>query len=142
MHVALGLLVARKERRWQRLQMRAFQLKASGHLFARGAVDTFVGNARLPPLQMEVLLSQRLEPPPLERVVADIANSSLHLPLMLRRPGAARHDMHPVVTAEVSQLGVDLRIKPVRLQDRCLQVVEIEHQRHTAKRANRIFQNA
>ncbi|MEI6562497.1 MAG: hypothetical protein WCO68_10520, partial [Verrucomicrobiota bacterium] len=35
-------------------------------------------------------------------------NSSLHLPLMLRRPRTARNDMHPIVTAEVSQLGVDL----------------------------------
>jgi len=48
MHTAPGLLIARKEGWGQRLQMGAFQFKTSGHLFAGGAVDAFVGGHPIP----------------------------------------------------------------------------------------------
>ncbi len=104
----------------------AAPLQSSRHLFARGAVDALVGDLLLPLLQEEVLLCQRTEPVALERVVADVGHASFDLPLVLRGGGTARRDMDAVVTAEVGQLRVDLRIKPVRLKHRRFQVVDVQ----------------
>jgi hypothetical protein len=44
--------------------------------------------------------------------------------------------------AEVSQLGIYLRIKPVGSEHRRLHIIEIEQQRTTAKTAQPVFQTA
>ncbi len=142
MHVAPGFLITWEQGCRQRLEVRTFLFKARAHLFARGAMDALVGDADFPLCQEEIFLRQGLEPPAFERIAAHVGNSPLHLPLVLRRPRSARHDSHAVMAAEVGQLRVDLRIEPVRLQDRCFQVVEIEQKRHAPKVADRIFKAA
>ena len=122
-HVAPGLLVARKKRAWQRLQMGAFLLEACGHLFAGRAVNAFVGDVLFPVSEKKVLLGQRLETSPFERVAPNVGHSALHLPLVLRHPRTAGHDVDVVMAAKVCQLRVDLRIKPIGLEHRRLQII-------------------
>ena len=62
--------------------------------------------------------------------------------ILLRLRGATRDDMHAVVAAEVGQLRIDLRIKPVGLEHRRFHIVEVEQQGRTAQIAETIFQAA
>ena len=50
--------------------------------------------------------------------------------------------MHPVVAAELRQLRIDLRIIPIGLEHRRLEVVQVEQQRGAAEMAKRILQAA
>jgi len=50
--------------------------------------------------------------------------------------------VHAVVPAEVSQLRIDLRIKPVGLEHRRFHIVEVEQQGATAKASQTVFQAA
>ena len=88
---------------------------------------------------MGVLLAERGEAPPLERVVLGVGHAAFHLAFVLRRVGAAGHRRHAVVAAKIRQFRVHRRVIPVRLDDRRLEVVEIEQARHSAEMAHGVF---
>jgi hypothetical protein len=123
--VAPGFLVGGKKRVWKWLKVRPFLLKTSHDLFARRAMDTLVGDTAFPVTKKEVFFTQRLEAPSLQSVGAHVSDPALHFTFVLRRPGTTRNDMDAVVSAKVSQLRIDFRIKPVGLEHRGFKVVQI-----------------
>jgi hypothetical protein len=48
----------------------------------------------------------------------NITDSSLHFTFVLGLIRPTRHDMEPVMPAEVSQFGINFRIKPIGLENR------------------------
>ena len=92
-------------------------------MLADGAVDAPVGDRALPLLQKGVLGREAREAPPAQGVVLDILDAGLDLALVPRDPGLGRQDRRAIMRTEGAQLGVDLRIEPVRLDDRGLEVV-------------------
>ena len=115
------------------MQMWTFFFETGGHLLARRAVDALVGDTAFPMTQEEVFFSQGLEAPPLECIGPNVGHSPLYFPFVLRFRGATRDNVHAVVSAEVGQFWIDLRIKPVGLQHRRFHIVEIQQQRRTPK---------
>ena len=92
--------------------------------------------------QMIVLRFQAWETMPLQSVVLDIAHAAFNLPLV---PGRARlrgQDHHAVVLAEGLDLGIEVRVVPVRLLDRRLEVVDHQDLRHAAEMPEGVFNAA
>ena len=83
-------------------------------------MNAFVGDVLFPLAKKSVLFSQRLEASPFKRVAANVGYPALHLPLVLGHPRTAGRKVDVVMAAELRQLGVDLRIKPIGLEHRCL----------------------
>ena len=101
-YVAPGLLVAGKERGWQRLQMGGVPLQSVRLPVCRScAVNARVGNVLFPLTEKEVLLGQGLEASPLKRVATNVGHPALHLPLVLRHSRTAGHHVDVVVAAKV-----------------------------------------
>src|SRR5580700_6836083 len=92
--------------------------------------------------QEEVFLGEGLEAPPLECIGPNVGHAPLYFPFVLRRPGATRDDVHAVVPAEVGQLWIDLRIKPIGLQHRRFHIVEVQQERRTTQISETVFQAA
>ena len=92
-----------------------------------------VGHGRFPLQQMLVLLLQAREAVALQAVVLDIAHAAFDLPLVPRRARLRGQDRHAVVLAERLHLGIQLRVVPVRLLDRRLEVVDHQDLRHAAE---------
>src|SRR4029077_12660215 len=142
MHTAPSFLEAGKKRLREWLEGRPLLFKTGSHLLARRAMDALVGDTAFPITKEEVFLGQGLEAPALESIVPKVGHSPLHLTFVLRHRGTTRHDVHAVVPAEVSQLRIDLRIKPVGLEHRRFHIVEVEQQGATAKASETVFQAA
>lgn len=123
-HLAPGLGEAGEERRGQRQEGRPLALEHRAHLLAHRAVDPGAGDAPLPIGEEEVLLGERGERASAQRVVLGVFYARLDLALVFRSRGLGRHDDGVVVPGEVRHLGVKVRIEPVRVEDRGLQVVD------------------
>src|SRR5260221_2372612 len=95
-----------------------------------------------PNVVRKVLFGQGAEAQAFERVVAKVGYTPFHLAFVLWCSGPTRHNVHAVMPAEVGQLWIDLRIKPVGLEYRRLHIVEVDQQRTTSKMAQSVFQTA
>lgn len=87
------------------------------------AVDAVIRDVALPVLQESVLVGETGEASAAQGVVLDILDASLDLALVARDAGLGRQRRRVVVRTEGAQLRIDLRIKPVRLDQRRLEVV-------------------
>ena len=141
MDAALGFAERSEPPGRQRQQRRRLDLlEHLAHLLPRRAVNPRVRHARLPGQQVSVRRRQRREPPALQRVVLDVADAPLDLPLVTRRVRLRRQHHRAVVLAERLHLRVQLRIEPVRILHRRLQVVDHQRLRHPAEVPERILQ--
>ena len=101
-------------------------LKDGEHLPLGRAVDPSVGDPVFPRLEILVLLRQVLERATLEGVVLNVGDAAFGLSLVPGRPRLRGEYDRTVVAAEVGELGVDLGIEPVGLENCCLEVVDDE----------------
>ena len=120
--------------------MRTLLFEAGADLLPRRAVDARVSHLLFPFGQKQVLRPERRKAPPFERIAAHVADAAFDLSLVLRRVRPARQHIHRVMTAKLRQLRIDLRIEPIRLQDRRFEVVQVHQQRRPAKAAHGILQ--
>ena len=106
--------------------MGPFLFEKRCYLFACCTVDAFVGNLAFPLLKKEVLLAQRFEAPPFERVITYITDGSFDFAFVLGLVGPTGHHVDAVVPAEVGQLAVNFWIEPIGFQDRRFEVVQVQ----------------
>jgi hypothetical protein len=110
----------------QRQQRRALDLgEHLADLLAGRAMDAGVGHRGLPVQQIPVLVGQTGELPTLEPVCLDEFDSGFRLPLVSRSTRPRRQQGRAVMLAERLDLGVELRVEPVDLEDGGLQVVRV-----------------
>ena len=121
---------------------RSAREKALQDLLAHRAMDPGVGDRTLPKLEELVLLAEAGKLPALQRVVLDVLDAVLDLALVARHPGPGRQDDRAVMAGEVRELGVDLRIEPIGLDDAGLQVIDHGPQRDPAKVPEGVLQAA
>src|SRR5262245_34020141 len=91
---------------------------------------------------MAVLFLQAGEHVALECVLLHVADARLDLALVPGRARLGRQNGQTVMLGKRTQLGIQLRIKPVRLLDAGFQVVEHQHLRHAAEVMKGILQTA
>ena len=88
------------------------------------------------------LRSQAFEATSFERVLLGVIDPSLALAFVPRHPGLTGEDYGPIKVGKLGQLRVELRIIPVRMDDRGLQVVANHGSRHAAAGPKRILNAA
>ena len=143
MHGPFPLGKAREEPRRQRQKRGLLGHDEEGaHLLVDRPVDPRVGHVPLPVGQVDVLGPQAFEATALDRVLLGVVDPGLALALVPRHPRLARQDHRPVKPGKLGQLRVELRIIPVRLQDRGLQVVDHHGPRNPADRPERVLDAA
>jgi hypothetical protein len=103
-------------------------------------VNAFVGHVRFPVAEKSVFFGQGLEASPFERVVAEVRHPALHLSLVLGHLRTAGHHVEVVMATELRQLRVDVWIKPIGLEHRGLEIIQIEQERDAAKMTQRVLQ--
>ena len=91
---------------------------------------------------MLILFAQALETFSLQGIVLNVVNATFDLALVARRVGLGGKNSRVVVDAEGQHLRVDLRIEPVRLGDRRLQVVDDQCFGHAAEVAEGVLDTA
>ncbi len=130
----LGLVEEGEPSNRQRRQRRPFHfLEGLLHLLAGGAVDAGVGHLRLPLQQMSILLGETGEGSALQGVALNVAHVALDLALVARGPGSGRQDHRAVVRAKRLDLRIQLRVVPVGLGHRGLEVVDDQRLRDAAE---------
>ena len=87
----------------------------------------------LPPSKEVILFHEAREDAPLEGVGLHVGHAPFRLPLVSRRSRSRRQHHRPVVAAEGGEFRINLRIEPIRLQHRRLQVVDHDRSRHPAE---------
>lgn len=83
MHLASSFREAWKQRIWQCQEHRLLKCEQCPHLLAHGTVDARVGDLALPIGEVQVLICERGERPPLQGVVLRVFYARLNLPLVV-----------------------------------------------------------
>ena len=89
----------------------------------RGSVKACISDCQFPVSEELILLLQSREAPSFQGVLLDIANTTLNLAFMAWRVGACWEKHSSVVFAKGANLGIDLRVIPVRPFDGGLEVI-------------------
>ena len=101
-----------------------------------------VRHVSLPFGEVDVLGSEAFEATALHRVLLGVVDPGLALAFVPRHPRFARQDHGPVKLGKLGQLRVELRIVPVRMDDRRLKVVADNRPRDPSHRAERVLDAA
>lgn len=109
-------------------------------LLAHGAVNAGVGDGGLPMGEENILLGEARKLAAPERVLLYVVDPALDLALVPGHRGLGGREERLVVPAKLEQLGIEVRIIPIRLDDSGLEVVDDHAQRHAAKVSECVFQ--
>ena len=129
-----GLLEVLKATRWQWQKLLLFEfMKDSQYLPLGRPMNPEISGLLLPVEQELILLGEARELPPLESVVLDIGNAAFDLALVPRCPRLGRQDDRAIVSAELSELRIELGVEPIGLDDGRLEVVDDKRVRNATE---------
>jgi hypothetical protein len=129
----------RKIARRKRREHRTLLVEETTNLLTGRSVNPLIGNVFFPPGQIRILGRQIVERSGLQAVVLHVADLTLDLALVPGRIRTGRKDHRAVVFAKRRQLGIELRIVPVRMNHRRLEIVHHDRPGNTPERSKRIF---
>ena len=115
-------------------------LEVNTNLLAGSTVDAGISDICLPVLQMTVLLSQRVKLIAGKSVILDIFHPAFDFTLVTGSIGPGRQDDCTVMAGKCQEFGMDLRIIPVGMDNRRLEIIDDDRLRHTAEIPKGILQ--
>ena len=80
-------------------------------------MDARVGHCAFPVCQKEILLGEAPERPAFDRVILGVLDARFDLPFVFRSNGLGWQNRGSVVSCEGLDLGIELRIEPICLDD-------------------------
>src|SRR2546427_8513442 len=125
MHGAGAVVVVAKGLERQRSEMRLYRGERGGDLTLGGAVDTGIGPARLPAVEIRLRLFETLEAQPLERRALGVADRRLDFPLPIRGADTTGQRDDAVVREHIAVERVEGRIVDVGREHAFLEIVEV-----------------
>ena len=137
----LGLAEVLKASERERKEGGAFRFfEVRRHLPLGRPMDSGVGGAPLPVLKVLVLFVEGWEYPSLEGVVLNVADAPLDLALVPRCSRLGGECDRALVSAEVRELRIELRIEPVGLDHTGFEVVDDNRARHATEGLEGVLQ--